>query len=207
MQRIRIHYTKNDQLRYTGTLDIQKVWERTFRRANVKLAFSQGFHPQPKMQMACPLPLGFTSKVEKLDIWLDNEISPDDLKQTLDQVIQPGIDITSCEEVDLSLPALQKIIQSIRYLATVPTQYSETELKEKINQILAKTNIFRVRRDKSYDLRTKILELSLITVEEKSIVSILLTAQISSTGRPEEVLIEMGIDPNDCKIERVELVF
>ncbi|NTV37113.1 MAG: DUF2344 domain-containing protein [Anaerolineaceae bacterium] len=207
MQRIRIHYTKNDQLRYTGTLDIQKVWERTFRRANVKLAFSQGFHPQPKMQMACPLPLGFTSKVEKLDIWLDNEISPDDLKQTLDQVIQPGIDITSCEEVDLSLPALQKIIQSIRYLATVPPQYGETELKEKIDQIMAKTNIFRIRRDKSYDLRTKILELSLINVDDKYIVSMLLTAQISSTGRPEEVLIEMGIDPNDCKIERVELVF
>ena len=26
-----------------------KVWERSFRRANLSLAYSQGFHPQPKI--------------------------------------------------------------------------------------------------------------------------------------------------------------
>jgi len=207
MQRIRIHYTKGDQLRYTGTLDIQKVWERTFRRANIKLSFSQGFHPQPKMQMACPLPLGFTSKVEVLDIWLDNEILPDDLMRMLNQAIQPGIEISKCENVDPLSPALQKIISAIRYHATVPGNFNDGEIQEKLDLILSKPNIFRIRRDKSYDLRTKIIELKQLQNNGSTSISMLLTAQESSTGRPEEVLLEMGIDPNECNIERVEMIF
>ncbi|MBA4384294.1 MAG: hypothetical protein C0410_06130, partial [Anaerolinea sp.] len=54
MQRIRIHYFKGEDLQYIGNLDLHKVWERTFRRAQIKLAYSQGFHPQPRMHQACP---------------------------------------------------------------------------------------------------------------------------------------------------------
>ena len=60
MQRIRLTYSKGGELKYTGNLDMMKVWERTFRRARLRIAYSQGFNPQPKIHQALPLPLGFT---------------------------------------------------------------------------------------------------------------------------------------------------
>ena len=50
--RIRITYAKRGELRYTGHLDLQRVWERTLRRSGLPIVFSQGFNPLPKLQLA-----------------------------------------------------------------------------------------------------------------------------------------------------------
>ena len=68
MLRVRITYTKSGGLRYTGNLDMHKIWERTMRRARLPLAYSQGFHPQPRINQASPLPLGMVSQVEMVDV-------------------------------------------------------------------------------------------------------------------------------------------
>ncbi len=68
MIKIRITYTKMGWLKYTSNLDVQKLWERAIRRARLPLAYSQGYHPKPKMNLAAPLPLGFTSSAELIDI-------------------------------------------------------------------------------------------------------------------------------------------
>ena len=67
--RYRINYSKKEGMRYTSNLDVHKMWERTFRRAKLPLAYSQGFHPQPKIQQASPLPLGFLSDYEIVDFF------------------------------------------------------------------------------------------------------------------------------------------
>ena len=72
--RIRITFAKQGALRYTGHLDLHKLWERAARRAELPLAYSQGFHPQPKMNIAAALPLGFSSRCEVMDMRLEHEI-------------------------------------------------------------------------------------------------------------------------------------
>jgi len=116
MQRFRITYAKQDALRFTGNLDIQKVWERYLRRAELPVAYSQGFHPQPKIQQACPLPLGFISETEITDIWLDDDlISTVDVQHRLTTTGQPGIAIRSVASIVLTCPALQSIMVSAIY--------------------------------------------------------------------------------------------
>src|SRR5512136_2650651 len=68
--RLRITFSKTGALRYTGHLDLQTVWERTIRRAGLPLAYTHGFHPGPKIQIASALPLGFIGRLEIVDIWL-----------------------------------------------------------------------------------------------------------------------------------------
>lgn len=68
--RLRITFSKSGGLRYTGHLDMQTTWERTIRRAGLPLAYTQGFHPGPKIQIASALPLGFIGRAEIVDIWL-----------------------------------------------------------------------------------------------------------------------------------------
>ena len=70
--RLRIVFSKTGSLRYTGHLDLQTVWERTVRRAGLPLAYTHGFHPGPKIQIASALPLGFLGRREIVDIWIDD---------------------------------------------------------------------------------------------------------------------------------------
>ena len=58
MERIRIKFEKTGAMRYTSHLDLQKVWIRALLRAKLPLAYTQGFHPTPKVGYAWPLPLG-----------------------------------------------------------------------------------------------------------------------------------------------------
>ena len=72
MERIRIKFEKTGAMRYTSHLDLQKVWIRALLRAKLPLAYTQGFHPTPKVGYAWPLPLGWGTKGELIDIWLDD---------------------------------------------------------------------------------------------------------------------------------------
>src|SRR3990172_977319 len=85
MIRCRMTYQKTEALRYTGNLDLQKIWERFLRRADLPVAYSQGFHPQPRIQQAAPLPLGFLSRAELADIYLDDDsLAPSDVVESLE---------------------------------------------------------------------------------------------------------------------------
>ena len=57
--RLRLTFSKTGSLRYTGHLDLHTIWERTIRRAGLPLAYTQGFHPGPKIQIASALAAGF----------------------------------------------------------------------------------------------------------------------------------------------------
>ena len=72
-RRIRIQFTKEGALRYISHLDLHSLMERSTRRAGLPLAYSQGFHPQPKIQLAAALALGFASTAELVDIWLNDD--------------------------------------------------------------------------------------------------------------------------------------
>jgi radical SAM-linked protein len=214
MQRIRIYYAKTQALRYTGNLDVHKIWERTLRRAKLPLAYSQGFHPQPKLNQACPLPLGMLSRAEIIDIWLEPDLPLEQVEERLASHTQPGIEIDHFENIDLHEPALQTRVAASRYQVTLLTlpgesQISQPELSEKVAGLLSAESLPRQRRDKPYDLRPFIQQLEIIAPDEKGqpVLSMLLSATAGASGRPEEVLSAMGFDPFSTRIERVELVF
>ena len=113
--RIRITFTKQGPLRYTGHLDLHRLWERAARRAELPLAYSQGFHPQPKMNMAAALPLGFSSRCEVMDMKLEHDIGLDDLPARLNTTLPSGLQVVDVEQVDERAPALQTQVISAEY--------------------------------------------------------------------------------------------
>lgn len=205
MQRIRIAYQKGPELQYTGNLDMHKVWERTFRRARLPLAYSQGFHPQPKIQQAAPLPLGFTSRAEMLDVWLDTDEALESISKKLVNTAQPGILINQIQVIPVASEALPNLVRATEYQIYFDNSPDTSELKSRVNDLLARETIERERRSKQYDLRPLIEELS-INEEPQFCLHMRLTSQPSATGRPEEVLEELVIDPFTVDIERTNLI-
>lgn len=209
MQRIRMTYARTAPLRYTGHLDMQIVWERSLRRARLPLMYSQGFHPQPRINQACPLPLGMTSQMEVTDFWLETEIPLDEIRSMLKPALPPGIVLTDLQEVDLHAPSLQTQVVSAIFYVTMLIPFDPEKLNRSVIEVIESTSLPRIRREKPYDLRPLILELNVMQINHPSNphISMRLSVRDGATGRPEEVISALGYDPLDARIERVRLIF
>lgn len=202
--RIRITFSKVGALRYTGHLDLHRLWERAARRAELPLAYSQGFHPQPKLNIAAALPLGFSSRCEMLDMRLEHDISLDGLKERLQETLPTGIQVSSIEQVDDRAPALQTQVIAAEYEVTLTEPIDGSDLKRRIDSVIGSDSIPRERRGKSYDLRPLMESLELLA---EGMIFMRLTAREGATGRPEEVLDVLGIAFEGTRIERTRLIF
>ena len=208
MERIRICYAKTEPLRYTSNLDVHKVWERLLRRARLPLAYSQGFHPQPRINQAAPLPLGFTSRVEMVDIWLEEDIPLDVVAQSLVKAAPPGLELKNVSSVDLKAPVLQTAVRSSEYLVKLLEPIEPEVLQALINTLISADEVVRERRGKTYNLRPLIEELNIESMNDGfAQLRMRLSARESATGRPDEVLSALGLDPFAALIERTELIF
>jgi len=204
--RIQITFTKQGALRYTGHLDLHRLWERAARRAELPLAYSQGFHPQPKMSIAAALPLGFSSRCEVLDMRLERDISLAGLRDTLQGTLPLGIQVLSIEQTDERAPALQTRVDSAEYEVHLAETVDGANLKRKVDSVMESESIIRTRRGKTYDLRPLILSLK-YNEEQSPVIHMLLSAKEGATGRPEEVLDALGIAFEETRVERTRLHF
>lgn len=218
--RIRLTFSKQGALRYTGHLDLHNLWERAARRAAIPLAYSQGFHPQPKIQLASALPLGFSSRAEMMDIWLKEDCEISKLRDDLQSMLPSGIQILTIEQVDDRAPALQTQVVSAEYEVTVPAEFA-SGLDGKLAALLEADSLPRERRGKQYDLRPLIEEIAPLRLppnakhlggvarsDEGGVMLYLrLTSREGATGRPEEVLAQLDIPAEAARIERTRLIF
>lgn len=204
--RIRIVFSKLDQMRFTGHLDLLKTWERTFRRAGIPVTYSQGYNPRPRINIGATLPLGFTGESELMDVWLDIWCLPAGLLESLEPALPPGIMVKSIQEVEPDSPSLQRLISASDFIVTLPVFVNE--LPSRLTDLLREKEIWRERRGKSYNLRPLILDLSEIRSNDNSTQQLkmrLLTRE-SATGRPDEVLSSLSIEPHRTRIHRLRLI-
>jgi radical SAM-linked protein len=204
--RVRLTFSKNGAMRYVGHLDLFRSWERTFRRSGLPIAYSQGFHPQPRMNLACALPLGFTSQCELLDAWLEQELPPQHIQESLSQAVPPGLLVKEIERIDLSAPSLQSQVVSAVYAITLLD--SVPDIAARLSRVTSAEQLPRLRRNKPYDLRPLMENLSLDLNKEsgKQILQVQLAAREAATGRPEELLDELGIEFSSTHVHREKLV-
>ena len=206
--RTRITFTKQGALRYTGHLDLHRLWERAMRRAELPLSYSQGFHPQPRISLASALPLGFSSRGEVLDVRFNDELPTREIATRLQNNLPLDIQITGIEVIDERAPALQTQVLSAVYQVKLTEPVEGSDLMLKIEETLRSTTIQRERRGKFYDLRPLIEALSMQTnAEGKHGLHMTLSAREGATGRPEEVLTVLGIEPEYTRVERMKLIF
>ena len=202
--RIQVTFSKTDHMRYTSHLDVHRTWERTLRRARLPLAYSQGFNRRPKINLAAALPLGFTSSCEIVEFWLDGDPSKSEIESRLRETIPPGIEISAIEEIEPNIPKIPNLVDSADY--SVELLDPVLDLDRRISETLAAESLPRERRNKTYDLRPLIEDLRVVsTIEGMPNLEMRLAARNGATGRPEEALLALGIDPNSARVHRKRL--
>lgn len=96
-------------MKFIGHLDIMRYFQKSMRRANIPIAFTQGYSPHMIMSFANPLGVGLTSDGEYFDIELKESIDSLSAVTQLNEVMVEGMEITSF----VQLPDNQKTGMSI----------------------------------------------------------------------------------------------
>jgi radical SAM-linked protein len=205
--RLRITFAKTEAMRFTGHLDLHQAWERTFRRARLPLAYSQGFNPHPRLNLASALPLGFTSECEVIDVWLEQDLRVEAVNAALGPALPPGLRVLDIQEVDTRRPALQSELEASEFVITLFE--SCPDLERRCQVLLETASLPRIRRQKEYDLRPLVLALEPLANDEqdRQRFSLRLAAREGATGRPEEVLDVLGIPIEEARTHRTRLIF
>jgi radical SAM-linked protein len=201
-QRLRIVFGKLGSQKYIGHLDLAKTWERILRRAQISLAYSQGFNARPKMQLAAALPLGITSDCEIIDVWLEHPIPLEGLADHLMAVSPPGLPVYQIYPVPVKSPSLQTLLESAIYTMTSLEPVDVEALRKRVDDLLAQPTLLRSRRDKPYDLRPLIKS---ITVDDEGQLRVELALGEQSTGRPDELVDALGFPPNSVAVHRAQI--
>jgi len=119
VQRLRVTFTRGSELQYITHLDLMRFWERVLRRADVPIAYSEGFSPHAQISLAAPLAVGTTSEAELMDVFLAERMTPRAFLQTVSAQLPAGVEVRSVQEVALSLPALQAAVLFAEYVVDV----------------------------------------------------------------------------------------
>jgi radical SAM-linked protein len=207
LHRLRITFAKGGPLQYTSHLDLVRAWERSLRRAGMGLAYSGGFNPRPRLQLAAALPLGHTGEAELLDVWLEQSIRTGDFVRALVPVLPAGLTMREVRQVELKGPALQTQIASAEYLATVGWDESREQVDARVARVLAAEELAHERRGRRYDLRPLIERLRLERAGAgKAVLAMQLAARAGATARPEAVLEILGMGEAFARYHRQRLL-
>jgi radical SAM-linked protein len=210
MQRLRVRFKRRPEVKFISHLDIIRLWHRALRRANIALAYSEGFNPHPRISLAAPLALGVTSEAELMDIWLAKYISPHSFTTCVNQQLPPGMEILQVYQIALTLPSLQSQVHYAEYRVEVIVKEGEKDLKAMLAYLLAQEHLpWQHQRDtgpKSYDLRALIDDLWLDSWHgDCGVIGMRLRCDSRGSGRPEQVIKALGLT-EPSSIHRTKLI-
>ena len=203
--KVRLEFAKFGRMRYLPHLSLIRTFQRAFRRAGIPLAYSQGFHPHPRMQAGPPLPMGYGGENEYLDVEIEALMSPLEIVQGLSSRLPDGLEVKRAVAIAGKVPSLFDVINLQKYRVTLLKE----RLPEKdpgnwiIGCILNAEELAMTRtrkgKTKRLDLRPFVAGVELIGEDEKEIeLMITLRRDKGSSARPGDVLrIAGGFAPEE----------
>jgi radical SAM-linked protein len=159
----RLRFTKLGKVRFLSHRDIARVWERSLRRAGVRVAYSEGFSPRPRLSFGLALSTGYESLAEYLDIDLADDVDPTQLPAVVTPSLPRGIDA----QVAVSLPpgtaSLQQAVTSSTWRIDLP-QVAPAVLAGEVQRVLSldelPITVERKGAEATLDARPAILDLT-----------------------------------------------
>ena len=214
-----IKWTKEGDMRYISHLDIMRLFQRAIKRKGIRLKYSEGYSPHPKMSIAQPLSLGYTSRGEYFEFETLEDMDPEEVRQRLDSAMPEGIRMISCCVLKETRKAAGALITGGDYHVGVrmkdPADYQK--LEEAAEWFLSQPSVVIQKEQKKsgkireIDIREKVRKLEILSREDYMLLDLKVDTGSRSNLNPEVLLQKlrerMGIsgDEMETLIERVEM--
>ncbi len=132
--RIRIKFRKNGVMRFIGHLDIMRYFQKAMRRADIDIAYSEGFSPHQIMSFAAPLGVGVTSDGEYFDIEANSTSSSEESIRALNQTMAEGMEVVSYVALREGAKKAMTAVAAADYIVYFRKQedFTQPEIREMI---------------------------------------------------------------------------
>jgi len=202
IDRFRVQFTKEGDIRFTSHLDLMRLLERAVRRSGLPAKMTEGFNPHVKMSFPFALPVGMESHGEIMDLYFPRNTSPNEVRTRLSATLPAGIRVLQVKRV----PGKPKSQISSSYYRIC---FGEEDVpgEKEIREFLSRDSLLVTRKKGDNEQTRDILPYIIaIEVEEKALKLQLLQLE-GKTARVEEVIRLLGRDPLQCRMTRTHLRF
>jgi radical SAM-linked protein len=196
-QKIRLGFSKRGEMRFVGHLELAHLFHRASKRASLPIAYSEGFHPMPKIIFARALPVGVESLNEIVDLELERRVSPEEVKKRLNAAFPEGIQIVDAREVILPSSPLPFPSRTV-YRVSLNGHLSKEETLRRIEKALGEKELSidqeRKGKTRKMDIRPLIerMELRETGMESEAAgpwcLELILRSEAGRTAKPLEVI-------------------
>lgn len=161
MEKIRFTYSKSKLALYLTNDDLIRLFEKTFKKANIEIDYYK--KNSPKIELASPLELGVESVGEIAEVVLKESVDISYFVKILNDNLPNGITILSASKVEpldlVKLPA--KVVSSdyeikINYIkeilenkTTTEINYLEKGYQDKMKEYLGSDEVFVTKKSKN----------------------------------------------------------
>lgn len=116
-RKLRARFAKTGKVRFVSHRDVARIWERALRRAQLPIAYTEGFSPRPKLSFGLALSTGYESLGEYLDISLREDapgadVSCEQLPTLLTPMLPVGMDVQVVVPLETGAVSLQQAVTS-----------------------------------------------------------------------------------------------
>lgn len=153
MKNVRIWFKKDGATRYISHLDLNRVMTRAIQHSKLPVWHTEGFNPHPFITFALPLSLGFRGVKEAMDIKLLEEVTKDEIINTLNNCLPSGIDI-----YDVTEPVM-KAGKIAFGKFDIKAKSDNTSLEELFEMFRALFSLEKIEVEKAGKKGTKIIDL------------------------------------------------
>ncbi|AZT89795.1 DUF2344 domain-containing protein [Caldicellulosiruptor changbaiensis] len=97
VKRYRFYFSRDLPSCFISHLDMVRLFERAFRRLGIKLKFTEGFNPHPKITFILPMAVGLCSPEEMFEVDVEEELD-EKVIERLNLILPKGLKVLKIEE-------------------------------------------------------------------------------------------------------------
>lgn len=116
-----------------------RALNRTCRRADLPVKYSEGFSPHPRLALSPALPVGVGSRAEYADLQLEREIDTSELREALNRVMPKGLEVLGVASMPPGIPALSAAVIYADYLLKIFKEISPEAVSRALNELYGLT--------------------------------------------------------------------
>ncbi len=216
MFRYVLRFEKIGNMRFISHLDLVRLFKRAIKRAEIKVAYSNGYNPHELINVVQPLSLGYESTGEYFEIDTLTAYDAESLADMLNESMPKGIKFTAAKQIERRSSNLSSLCVSALYEAVLPLKSENTGLLQ-LNAFLSQDVITIIKKDKKTkelkekDVKDMIYSVSAESDEGKTVLIMELRCASNETLNPGKLLESLfkfsGLDitAEHCRITRKEL--
>jgi radical SAM family uncharacterized protein/radical SAM-linked protein len=217
VQRLRVRIGRTGELRFLSHLEHKEAWIRALRRAHAPLAYTKGFHAQPRLQFAAALPVGEETICDFMDIMLREHVDPEEFRARLSATVPNGLRVFEVDEVPLRGDSLMAAITGMAYQLHAETDHPA--LPARIRQLVESDEVIVTRKLKAkkrkrgrrrggfspetqeVNIRPMLDELRLAHQEGRQVTIAFTTMAVDGRmAKPKELVALLELDPDTTRV-------